>query len=87
MGLVAMTVDRGLQLIAAQAELNRQPLLAEHVDPLDVFNKLVREVDAGRVLVQLVTTPNDRRRAALDALNLARDVLDDARRLLDGEPS
>lgn len=51
------------------------------LDPVDVFAKLVREVNAGLALVEL--QPRDQRRdAALDALVLARDVLDDARELL-----
>lgn len=56
-----------------------QPL---DLDPVDVFAKLVREVDAGRALVTM-TPAGDQRRAALDALTLARDVLDDARQMLD----
>lgn len=52
------------------------------LDPVDVFAQLVREVDAGRALVSM-TPAGDQRRAALDALALARDVLDDARQLLD----
>ena len=56
-----------------------QPL---DLDPVDVFAKLVREVDAGRALVTM-TPAGEQRRAALDALALARDVLEDARQLLD----
>lgn len=53
-------------------------------DPVAVFGKLVREVEAGTVLVSLAMTGDETRRAALDALQLARDVLDDAgRQLLD----
>lgn len=57
------------------------------LDPVDVFARLVREVDAGRTLVEL--QPRDQLRdAALDALALARDVLDDARALVaDPEPA
>lgn len=49
-------------------------------DPGAVFAKLVREVDAGRALVEQAGA-NSRRLAALDALALARDVLTDARDL------
>lgn len=52
------------------------------LDPVDVFGKLVREVDAGRALVTMTQPASDKRRAALDALTLARDVLDDARLFL-----
>lgn len=53
-------------------------LLAELGDPVAVFAKLVREVEAGQVLVSLSVTPSETRDAALDSLALARDVLDDA---------
>lgn len=52
------------------------------IDPSDVFAKLVREVDAGRALLAMTTTPEAKRRAAADALALARDVLEDAREQL-----
>ena len=64
----------------------RQPL---DLDPLDVFGKLVREVNAGTALVTMTMDAGEQRRAALDALALARDVLEDARQLLepaDDEP-
>lgn len=52
-------------------------LLAQAGDPVSVFAKLVREVEAGSVLVSLATSSSETRRAALDALALARDVLRD----------
>jgi hypothetical protein len=42
-----------------------------------VFAKLVREVQAGQVLVSLASSSGETRRAALDALQLAHDVLAD----------
>lgn len=48
--------------------------------PVELFSKLVREVDAGRTLVEQ-TERSSRQLAALDALDLARDVLTDARDL------
>lgn len=59
------------------------PLLSELLDPVVIFAKLVREVEAAQVLVSLSTTPGDTRTAALDGLALARDVLADARLQLD----
>lgn len=53
-------------------------LRAAGLGPLDILTKLVREVRAGQCLVALSTTPHEQRLAALDALALARDVLDDA---------
>lgn len=47
-----------------------------------MFAKLMREVEAGRVLVSLAMTPDETRAAALDSLQLAADVLADARDLL-----
>lgn len=44
-------------------------------DPVALFARLVAEVEAGQLLVQMT---DDRTRAALDALALARDVLADA---------
>ena len=55
-----------------------QPLLAHAGDPVVVFSKLVREVEAGQVLVSLATSAGETRAAALDSLALARDVLADA---------
>lgn len=52
----------------------------EQIDARDVFAKLVAEVDAGRALVAM-TPLGERHRAAVDALTLARCVLDDARDL------
>lgn len=45
-------------------------------DPAEVFAKLLRELGAAEVLVRL-STGDERRRAALDGLALARDVLAD----------
>lgn len=72
-------------LIEAQGQLVRAsqpPLLAELVEPVDLFAKLVREVEAGQALIALAMTEHEQRMGALDALALARDVLDDARREL-----
>ena len=55
----------------------RAQLLADAGDPVVVFSKLVREVDAGKVLVSLASSADETKRAALDALQLARDVLAD----------
>lgn len=52
------------------------PLLSELADPAEVFAKLLRELGAAEVLVRL-STGDERRRAALDGLALARDVLAD----------
>jgi hypothetical protein len=55
----------------------RATLLSDAGDPVVVFAKLVREVEAGQVLVSLASSPGETKRAALDALQLARDVLTD----------
>jgi len=55
----------------------RAALLSDAGDPVVVFAKLVREVEAGQVLVSLATSSSETRDAALDALALARDVLAD----------
>lgn len=54
-------------------------LTPSYADALDVFAALVREVDAGRALIAAMPA-TDRKTAAVDALALARDVLDDAYR-------
>lgn len=53
--------------------------LLDRIDPVRLFDKLLREVDAGRALVGLSAAGPEQRAAALDALALVRDVLDDAR--------
>lgn len=57
---------------------------AAQADAVQLFDQLVREVRAGRCLVSLAPLGAERHRAACDALELAGDVLDDARRLLAG---
>lgn len=66
--------------------MSEQQVTALDLDPVDVFAKLVREVDAGTALVTMSLDAGERRRAALDALTLARCVLEDARELLDQPP-
>jgi hypothetical protein len=63
-----------------------QPIAALNAglgDPVDLFRKLDAELSAADALIRLSTTPAEQRRAALDGLQLARDVLADALDALD----
>lgn len=48
------------------------------LDPVQLFEQLTSELAAARTLLVLTTEGDARRRAALDALALARDLLADA---------
>lgn len=52
-------------------------------DPVALFGKLDAELRAADALIRLSATPAEQRRAALDGLQLARDVLADALDVLD----
>ena len=56
--------------------------LGRQLDPLELFAQLGREVEAGRTLISLTVDDAGKRRAALDALQLAGAVLADAADLL-----
>lgn len=54
-------------------------------DPVEVFSTLLRELGAADTLVRLSTSDLDKRRAALDGLDLARAALADAAAVLTHE--
>lgn len=56
-------------------------------DPRGVFDRLIAEVEAAQVVMTFATGPDEQRRAALDGLALARDVIADAAEALDTPPT
>lgn len=55
------------------------------VTALSVFDNLCDELRAARALVAMLLTPSEQHRAAAAGLQLARDLIEDARDLLAAE--
>jgi hypothetical protein len=77
--MVTMTDTTLAARLEAERAIDTPPPLARSLDPVDLLDELVRETRAARTLIVLATPGDERRRAAVDALNLCADVLEDAR--------
>jgi hypothetical protein len=76
-----MTDDTIRRRLEAEAAIDTPPPFATKLDPVELLDQLVHEVRAARTLVVLASHGDERRRAAVDALNLCSDLLADARAL------